>query len=93
MNFDVSLKVVDCGEAPPTAFKLAGVRPLLVMGLKMPFQFIGGGKGPAASLHSALKWAWVLCMVQEVNLEFLTSVKRTGAVWFWAGKSCHSVFL
>lgn len=37
MYFDVSLEVVDCGETPPAAFKLTGVWPLLVMGLKMAF--------------------------------------------------------
>lgn len=36
VDFDMSLKVVDCGETPPTAFKLTGMWPLLVMGLKMP---------------------------------------------------------
>ena len=36
VDFDVSLKVVDGGETASTAFKLAGVRPLLVVGLKMP---------------------------------------------------------
>lgn len=36
MDFNMSLQVVHCGETSPTAFKLTGVRPLLVVGLKMP---------------------------------------------------------
>lgn len=36
MDFDMSLQVVDGGETPPTAFKLTGMWPLLLMGLKMP---------------------------------------------------------
>lgn len=36
MDFDMSLKVVDRGETPAAAFELTGVRPLLVVGLKVP---------------------------------------------------------
>lgn len=36
MDFDMSLEVVDRGETPPTAFKLTGMWPLLVVGLKVP---------------------------------------------------------
>lgn len=93
VHFDMSLEIVDCGETPPTAFKLTGVRPLLVVGLKVPLEFVRGGKGPAAALYAALVGAWVLRVVQEVNLKFLSGVKYTMAARFWAAKGGHSLFL
>lgn len=93
MDFNMSLKVVDCGETPPTSLKLAGMWPLLVMGLKMPFQLVRCGESPAAALYGTLVGTWVFSMVQEVNFEFLTCVKCTGATCLRAAKGGHSLFL
>lgn len=71
MHFNVSFEVVYSGETPPASFKLADMWPLLVMGLKVSLEFVRGGKRPTTAVIRTLMWPGILCMIQEVNFEFL----------------------